>query len=1135
MDFSHPTNSQSEKRPRKRRLLRFLLWTVALLPVVAIILVLAAPTILSLGPARSYILETVNEKIAPASVSVDDWSLAWFGEQSVTGITYSDPDAGVHLNVASVSMGSLWSLVPIGRIEVTVTVDTPALTCTLPAEKSTPAVPTDTVGETVAEPFALPDWDIGLTLVVRDASVRFQGQPTPILSDADLNLSMPSFTSPSELRLSAALPEAELSLEAETASLRACLARALPLPDCAGLNLEGAWGNADLRLTATPGTDPLPEATVSADLDLGKLYAGAARFGLTNSLPVSEVAGQVRLTGTFAPESADLAAAELLTTLTGIRFVSDGQPLRCDGPISLRTTARIDRTASVRVPGLDAGMPLSQAFCSLSAPWGSFSITAMPTDSGSDIPKADVKLHLLLAELCRFVEGLGIQTEGLRVDGGELDGTLAVTPIDADATDVVLTLRPDGVRCSWEGKPLNVSPNVDLSAKVNGNDPLTSEIRRLSVEFPGLLASGSGSLSKGELAAALDIRELTRLAAPFTGMKPIDKPLSVTFRLNADRQALALTSQAKSDRALLTDVSLKVNGLNIGTRSFTGAELKSDTDLGALLRFYPIEGLPLQTAEARLLFNATAAGDPDNFKAKTVFALRDTDLRTTAWHVKESELLSGTADLSYTKGQIAVPAITLKSPIFTAKGSLASADPLNLTLSGTLAPNRVFSAWKIWGRDETPFALTGTLPYSVTAALPAAALKISSEDLFYAPASGPAFSLPFTLDTAVTLEEANASAVRIDRMAFTSAYADCSAAGAFRDGRLTLNGDLAPDFGAIWALPFFDSAREQVILAGKSSRPFTLDAPVTDGLPGILNYGRAEAGLYLERVEVPGISISETTFSAKLADAALTLDGSAKMNGGTLRINPTIAVGMEPYTITLPADAVIIDSFGLTQEMVNTGLCYIAPVLADSASPNGTFSLSAKKFSMRLDDDPMASLEADLLFSTEDISVAPNGLLGNILNLLRLRERAAYLPDQQLPITIRGTKLTTDELSLRIAALKLRCAGTTDLRNGIVDYRLTVPLTEQLIGERASRYIGTQSIVIPIHGTANNPQADTSMLSELLGKIVNNAVTREVGNQLNRLFNGDTASDVLDFSGEAVGDGVDAVKDGTKAIFDLFR
>ncbi|MBE3069538.1 MAG: hypothetical protein IMZ66_04805, partial [Planctomycetes bacterium] len=68
--------------PRRRRWLRVLI----VLAAAGVALVLLAPTLLSLGIVRGYVLDQVNARL-PVVVGVEDWSFSWFGSQRVYGVS----------------------------------------------------------------------------------------------------------------------------------------------------------------------------------------------------------------------------------------------------------------------------------------------------------------------------------------------------------------------------------------------------------------------------------------------------------------------------------------------------------------------------------------------------------------------------------------------------------------------------------------------------------------------------------------------------------------------------------------------------------------------------------------------------------------------------------------------------------------------------------------------------------------------------------------------------------------------------------------------------------------------------------------------------------------------------------------
>src|SRR4051812_8162704 len=84
---------QKGKAPRKRRRWPFIVGGVILFLLLVLIF---APTLLSIGPARSMVLGVVNKSLN-GRVEVADWSLGWNGGITVNGLKVYEDKAGKDL------------------------------------------------------------------------------------------------------------------------------------------------------------------------------------------------------------------------------------------------------------------------------------------------------------------------------------------------------------------------------------------------------------------------------------------------------------------------------------------------------------------------------------------------------------------------------------------------------------------------------------------------------------------------------------------------------------------------------------------------------------------------------------------------------------------------------------------------------------------------------------------------------------------------------------------------------------------------------------------------------------------------------------------------------------------------------
>ncbi|HUU92645.1 MAG TPA: hypothetical protein VM238_15710, partial [Phycisphaerae bacterium] len=93
------TSDNTQDRPPRHWGRRILLVLAAAI----VLLAASAPTILSTGPVRRYVLGAANARL-PVRLEADGWALSWFGGQQVEGLSVRMPDG---TRVATVARASL--------------------------------------------------------------------------------------------------------------------------------------------------------------------------------------------------------------------------------------------------------------------------------------------------------------------------------------------------------------------------------------------------------------------------------------------------------------------------------------------------------------------------------------------------------------------------------------------------------------------------------------------------------------------------------------------------------------------------------------------------------------------------------------------------------------------------------------------------------------------------------------------------------------------------------------------------------------------------------------------------------------------------------------------------------------------
>lgn len=1040
MDFTKPVNEAALKRKRhwgKRLLVGGLCTVVLLAGVVAL-----APWVLSRAWARTLLLARVNAAIAPATLEVSSWHLAWFGEQEALGIRATLPDQGATLTLRRLRTNALWALLPLGHVEADLLLEAPAVQLTQPPLKpvpppSEPAAAAGARAGSAGRAVVLPAWALSAKVRVTEASLSVQGLAAPLVQGAELTAELPALDAPLTL----------------------------------------------------------------------------------------DFAGEV------------LGARSILHLLT--------QPLpRC-----------LEQPAAA----------LAQSTLSCSAPWGeaaaAFTATAAP------LPEVKAKVRLLLPELlARLSEvsaALGrpmVLPEGFALTGGSLEAETALTPTaNASEIAVALNLRTEALAGRLAGKPIALSPQITLRGALLPERPLESRLETFTLALPGLQASGSGSLAQGELALQAQSDALLPLLQPFVTLPNLAEPLALGLTLSGSRTQLQGTLDLQRKRAQaaetpLLKASLRVEEPDFAAQRFKAAALELSADLAQALTLAPILGEGQEAAGAFTL-HATAAGGVENLRAKAIACLQQAYLRSAAWQIEAPELLRAEAELAYTPAQLAAEAFSLTLPGFTAEGSAAlaaGAAAPTFALKGTCTPGVLLACRKPRKGEAAPPQLSGALNYTLRS-LPGsqtlgADLTLASADLALTLPEQPPLALPFTLSAQAQWE---AGTLQLTRCALAQTLLSLEAKGRFEHAgqRLTLAGTLTPDFAALWALPFCTPYRALGLeISGRHTTPFRLETPLAAGLIGLCNEGRAEASLRFDRVIFPGLDIPGGEAKLNLAEGVAALDSRFSVNGGTFTLSPRLNLSASPYILTLPDNSEILSEVQLTQALLDTALRAVNPLLPGSAEPKGAFSLRADRLRLPLGSaqPPLAALEAQLTMQTHGVTLQPNGTLGSILLLLQARERVLTLPDQHFGITVAEGRLICDELRCRIAAAHLCCSGSTNLLTRELNYTLTLPLTEQLLGRKLAKRIRVgETLRLPILGTLDKPKVDTS---PILGLLRNNVLTRtsekvagHLGKALQRtgeagLELGGAAGDVVEEAAKALSNGAGEGGDALgQALEQLFR
>lgn len=1002
MDFTKPNNSDHFAKKRRAGW-RTLFMCVFIFILGVIGLIAFAPLLISHSAVRERVVTFVNAQIAPAQLSIESWSLNWFGKQSFTGIAYNNPTQKTTATIDQITTSSLWKLLPMGEITAEIEIQKPQISLTLPVapppSASVPKKPTSTRPVAPATPqpqapkkeptpqpepiervpFTLPDWAIALKVTITDASVTTPQFTQPLLQNGSLQLAFASLEEAIQTTLSGEVLDTTVNLNAQIASARQLVEEPLTLAAFyeGAFSMKGPWINLQTEASTTK-EHALPNASISLSLDTGKAFAWVRPLNL------------------------------LPPTLTSI--------------------------------------------------------------------------------------------------SGQLALTTKVESLDAQRLHAACALTSQSLSCAYDGKILRSEPNISADLILTPENLMATEILQLNVALPGFTLKGAGTLTNGTLSAMVKTAPIWDALGPFIGDYPLLQPLEFSLTAKALADLLTVNIAAASPPNTLGEVALTLEALDPMAQRFKSLKLNSQCHLAHLLSV--ATKLPTGiSAEGDLLLNLAAAGALNDLRSNLTFAYRNAKIRAASWNISEPSLLEGKATLTIKEQSLTLSEVDLSSPLTQFKGELAATIAPTLTakgsLSGKLTPEILMKKWRVWGKDEKPLQLSGEIDYTLTAQQQEGPLSLTftagADTFAIHPSGSDAISLP--LDLTLALTQAGTQTT-LQQCAFTTDGLALTANGAYSADKalLSLKGMLTPDFDTLFStLPALKKNRETFAISGKHERAFTFEAPITQGVPGILNYGQGAAEIAFDTVTLPGLDIPKGVVTLTLKEGVAAVNGVVEVNGGSVNLQPRLNLADATPVLTWEPNAKVLNRVRITPKLFDALLGSLNPVLTGSADPDGYLSLTCESLHLPLDQAPLLVLDTQIILQAESCSLRPNSAIKQVLSMALGKSSTLHVDDKAFTVTLKKGVITTDPLSVRVDDLHLSCQGSTNLATQAIDYKVTLPLNASILGRKLSKSAKAgETVTVPIRGTIKEPVIDLKPLSEALSETAVDQVKDKLSDKLEK-------------------------------------
>jgi hypothetical protein len=446
---------------------------------------------------------------------------------------------------------------------------------------------------------------------------------------------------------------------------------------------------------------------------------------------------------------------------------------------------------------------------------------------------------------------------------------------------------------------------------------------------------------------------------------------------------------------------------------------------------------------------------------------------------------------------------------FLAQGvTLALPEKGPMELAGTLSFQTEIGRLRRWFLDPAKppqWQLAGVLKGATTlkhsSGTIGGELNAVMENLLVVDAAGRKYQEKISLDAAGDYD-GNGKVLRLSRLILSSSALAAQIAGQFApaaDGKqneVRLNGQLSYDLGRL-AEMFRPVIGPNIAVVGRSSTPILFAGPLG------VDASTGSAGLKWEQANVYGFQVGQ-------AEARATLDKGVvqvapldlAVSRGRMRLAPRVKLAPEPMELTLPAGP-LAERIEINPVMCSELLMYIAPVLAEVTSAQGTFSIALDKCRIPLGDPAGGDLAGRI--TVHSVEVGPGPLVREFALLLNRESPAKLKKESTIAFQMHNRRVYHQNVEMVFPDLTITTQGSVGF-DQTLDLVAEMPVPPKWLAKNplAAQALANQRIRIPLKGTLKKPQLDRQEMDRLSRQFIKqaagNLIEGELNKQLDRLL-----------------------------------
>ena len=330
--------------------------------------------------------------------------------------------------------------------------------------------------------------------------------------------------------------------------------------------------------------------------------------------------------------------------------------------------------------------------------------------------------------------------------------------------------------------------------------------------------------------------------------------------------------------------------------------------------------------------------------------------------------------------------------------------------------------------------------------------------------------------------------------------------GSITDLYQTMNVDVSgawqPDWSQINGL-LVELAGGAIEFKGTRAQEFTIRGPLfaaNASQPGgsgawVPNDLFANASLHIDSGEILELAVGQTDFAVALNQGVAQVSTAGiPFAGGSIKVAPTIDLRTASPQLKIERTRVV-DQVQLRPETARKWLKYVAPLVADATSAQGSLTVDIDSASVPLLDAEEMTASGTIHLSQTAVGAGPlaEQLLGSVLEIRKILKpeseektvrTSIEIKDQSVPFIVQDGRVYHKQLEFSHKELTIRTSGSVGFDQGL-QLTAVIPIDDDWIdGNKYLAGLKGQSLSLPIGGTVSQPQIDKTMINQLSQDLV---------------------------------------------------